>query len=261
MWSSRLLLAFIKARPIQCKVYYRSCCCYYYFSTTLKKLSTHITSKKEKKKINFCFLLEKKVKKKAILQSLMAQPNGVDSKCPPPLPPASTSPPPPPSLLSRLWSSLRLQKSQRPTIIPPTPSSNASTIQRTQSERRVVSNGNTNNHQNDIEGLCIKERPTTKQLQNQPSIRTWSTGNNDNGIRRKGGPLAAQELHSISDHHHYDHLGNKYENGQASPILSSARPRTPKPAPRFSLNNSLTTMTTSTGSKPNNLRSKRFRPG
>ena len=188
----------------------------------------------------------------------MAQPNGVDSKCP-----ASTSPPPP-SLLSRLWSSLRLQKSQRPTIIPPTPSSNASTIQRTQSERRVVSNGNTNNHQNDIEGLCIKERPTTKQLQNQPSIRTWSTGNNDNGIkrgRRKGGPLAAQELHSISDHHHYDHLGNKYENGQASPILSSARPRTPKPAPRFSLNNSLTTMTTSTGSKPNNLRSKRFRPG
>ena len=259
MWSSRLLLAFIKARPIQCKVYYRSCCCYYYFSTTLKKLSTHITSKKEKKKINFCFLLEKKVKKKAILQSLMAQPNGVDSKCP-----ASTSPPPP-SLLSRLWSSLRLQKSQRPTIIPPTPSSNASTIQRTQSERRVVSNGNTNNHQNvDIEGLCIKERPTTKQLQNQPSIRTWSTGNNDNGIkrgRRKGGPLAAQELHSISDHHHYDHLGNKYENGQASPILSSARPRTPKPAPRFSLNNSLTTMTTSTGSKPNNLRSKGFRPG
>ena len=183
------------------------------------------------------------MKKKAILQSLMAQPNGVDSKCP-----ASTSPPPP-SLLSRLWSSLRLQKSQRPTIIPPTPSSNASTIQRTQSERRVVSNGNnTNNHQNDIEGrLCIKERPTTKQLQNQPSIRTWSTGNNDNGIkreRRKGGPL-----------------GNKYENGQASPILSSARPRTPKPAPRFSLNNSLTTMTTSTGSKPNNLRSKRFRPG
>ena len=259
MWSSRLLLAFIKARPIQCKVYCRSCC-YYYFSTTLKKLSTHITSKKEKKKINFCFLLEKKVKKKAILQSLMAQPNGVDSKCPPPLPPASTSPPPP-SLLSRLWSSLRLQKSQRPTIIPPTPSSNASTIQRTQSERRVVSNGNTNNHQNDIEGLCIKERPTKKQLQNQPSIRTWSTGNNDNGIRRKGGPLAAQELHSISDHHHYDHLGNKYENGQASPILSSARPRTPKPAPRFSLNNSLTTMTSSTGSKPNNLRSKRFRPG
>ena len=247
MWSSRLLLAFIKARPIQCKVYYRSCC-YYYFSTTLKKLSTHITSKKEKKKINFCFLLEKKVKKKAILQSLMAQPNGVDSKCPPPLPPASTSLPPPPSLLSRLWSSLRLQKSQRPTIIPPTPSSNASTIQRTQSERRVVSNGNTNNHQNDIERLCIKERPTTKQLQNQPSIRTWSTGNNDNGIKRKGGPLG-------------DHLGNKYENGQASPILSSARPRTPKPAPRFSLNNSLTTMTTSTGSKPNNLRSKRFRPG
>ena len=184
----------------------------------------------------------------------MAHPNGVDSKCPPPLPPASTSPPPP-SLLSRLWSSLRLQKSQRPTIIPPTPSSNASTIQRTQSERRVVSNGNTNIHQNDIEGLCIKERPTTKQLQNQPSIRTWSTGNNDNGIRRKGGPLAAQ------DHHHYDHLGNKYENGQASPILSSARPRTPKPAPRFSLNNSLTTMTTSTGSKPNNLRLKRFRPG
>ena len=258
-----MLLAFIKARPIQCKVYYRSCCCYYYFSTTLKKLSTHITSKKEKKKINFCFLLEKKVKKKAILQSLMAQPNGVDSKCPPPLPPASTSPPPPPSLLSRLWSSLRLQKSQRPTIIPPTPSSKASTIQRTQSERRVVSNGNnTNNHQNDIEGLCIKERPTTKQLQNQPSIRTWSTGNNDNGIkragRRKGGPIPAQELHSISDHHHYDHLGNKYENGQASPILSSARPRTPKPAPRFSLNNSLTTMT---ASKPNNLRSKRHRPG
>ena len=204
------------------------------------------------------------MKKKAILQSLMAQPNGVDSKCPPPLPPASTSPPPP-SLLSRLWSSLRLQKSQRPTIIPPTPSSNASTIQRTQSERRVVSHGNTNNHQNDIEGLCIKERPTTKQLQNQPSIRTWSTGNNDNGIkraeRRKGGPIPAQELHSISDHHHYDHLGNKYENGQASPILSSARPRTPKPAPRFSLNNSLTTTTTSTGSKPNNLRSKRFRPG
>ena len=194
----------------------------------------------------------------------MAQPNGVDSKCPPPLPPASTSPPPP-SLLSRLWSSLRLQKSQRPTIIPPTPSSNASTIQRTQSERRVVSNGNTNIHQNDIERLCIKERPTTKQLQNQPSIRTWSTGNNDNGIkragRRKEGSLAAQELHSISGHHHYDHLGNKYENGQASPILSSARPRTPKPAPRFSLNNSLTTMTTSTGSKPNNLRSKRFRPG
>ena len=176
---------------------------------------TYYNLKKDRKKIvsHYFFFCGKKVKKKAVLQSLMAQ-NG--SMCPPS---------PPPSLLSRLWSSLRLQRSQRPAI----PS--AMMIQRTQSERRIVSNGNQNNIG------CIKERP--KQL--QPSIRSSLK---DNGRRAGRRPLA-QELHS-----------NKYENGQASPI--SSRPRTPKPAPRFSLNNSLTTMT---ASKPNNLRSKRHRPG
>ena len=182
------------------------------------------------------------MKKKAILQSLMAHQNGAmaaqngGSMCPPSSPP--------PSLLSRLWSSLRLQRSKRP-VIPS--SSKTLMIQRTQSERRIVSNGNNNQSNN---GCIIKERP--KQL--QPSIRSKDLKDNNGSLRGSSRrPLAAQELHN--NHH----LGNKFhENGQASPILS--RPRTPKPAPRFSLNNSLTT-TTTTGSKPNNLRSKRHRPG